>query len=95
MLELFIELSEINSLYAIYAGFIIGLAFKYLWTFNCEHWDSTTFSTYKKNHHIHASHLILRFFRDQTNTMVVWIIQIVRRKNVCSDETDSLSLLSN
>jgi hypothetical protein len=95
MLEFLVELSEINTLYAIYTGLIIGLAFKYLWSLNCEYWESATFTSYKKNNRFQSSHIVLKFFRNQTNSVVIWIIQIVRRKNVFSDESDSVCLLSN
>jgi hypothetical protein len=87
--EFLVELSEVNTLYAIYTGIILGLALKYFWSLNCEYWESTSFSTYENEKNIHSPMIILKYFRTQSNLLYNWIIQIVRRKKAATDETDS------
>jgi hypothetical protein len=87
--EFLVELSEVNTLYAIYTGIILGLALKYFWSLNCEYWESTSFSTYENEKNIHSPTIILKYFRTQSNLLYNWIIQIVRRKKAATDETDS------
>jgi hypothetical protein len=87
--EFLIELSEVNTLYAIYTGVILGLALKYFWSLNCEYWESTSFSTYENDSNPHSPTIILKYFCTQLNLLYNWIIQIVRRKKANTDETDS------
>jgi hypothetical protein len=87
--EFLVELSEVNTLYAIYTGIILGLALKYFWSLNGEYWESTSFLTYENEGNIHSTTIVLKYFCIQSNLIVNWIIQIVRRKKATSDETDS------
>lgn len=87
--EFLIELSEVNTLYAIYTGIILGLALKYFWSLNCEYWESNSFSTNENEKNIHSPTIVLKYFSTQSNHLFNWIIQIVRRKKASSDETDS------
>jgi hypothetical protein len=92
--EFLVELSEVNTLYAIYTGIILGLALKYFWSLNCEYWESTSFSTYENERSIHSPTIVLKYYSTQSNVIFNWIIQIVRRKKTSSlDETDSFLIL--
>ena len=90
MFEFFIELTEINTLYAIYTGIILGLALKYYWSLNCDSWDQTTPTTYTSERKLLSPKIILKNFKNQLNLLYNWIIQIVRRKESTSDEVDSM-----
>lgn len=87
--EFLIEISEVNTLYAIYTGIILGLALKYFWSLNCEYWETTSFSTYENENCIHSPNIVLKSYSTQSNLLFNWIIQIVRRKKAISDDTDS------
>lgn len=91
--EFLVELSEGNTLYAIYTGIILGLALKYLWSLNGEYWETASFSTINNDSNNHSPKIILKFFCTQSNLLFIWIIQIVRRKKAASDETDSFVFL--
>jgi hypothetical protein len=87
--EFLVELSEVNTLYAIYTGVILGLALKYFWSLNCEYWESSSFLTYENDRNIHSPTIVLKSYCIQSNLIFNWIIQVVRRKKSTLDETDS------
>lgn len=89
MFEFLIELTEINTLYAIYTGLIIGLVLKYFWSsLKYEYWDSSSFSNDLNGSKIQSPQIVLKKYSTKSNLLVNWIIQIVRRKETPSDETD-------
>jgi hypothetical protein len=89
MFEFLLELSEMNTLYAIYTGIILGLTLKYLWSWNTDYFTSTSYSNYKDENIINSPLMILKIYRVHSNLLFNWIIQIVRRKETSSDDTDS------
>ncbi|WP_442594029.1 hypothetical protein [Neobacillus sp. D3-1R] len=91
MFEFLLEFSEMNTLDAIYTGIILGLAIKYVWSsIKYEYWDSTSFTHELTGSRIHSPKIILKKYATKSNLLVNWIIQIVRRKENPSDETDSI-----
>lgn len=89
MFEFIFELAEMNTLYAIYSGLIIGLAFKILWSWNHENLSSTTYFNNSDENTTKTSQIVLKNNQTRTNPLLTWIIQIVRRKEGLGDETDS------
>jgi hypothetical protein len=88
MFEFLLELSEMNAPYAIYTGIILSLALKYFWSWNNDSFTSTSFSNYKYEKVISSPQLVLKNFRNQSNVLFNWILQIVRRKEAAADDTD-------
>ncbi|HYK75167.1 MAG TPA: hypothetical protein VEV44_18885 [Pseudoneobacillus sp.] len=94
MFEFLMELTEFNTLDAIYTGIILGLAIKYVWSsIKYEYWDSTSFSNDLNGRRIQSPRIVLKNYSTKSNLLVNWIIQIVRRKETPSDETDSIVFL--
>lgn len=89
MFEFLLQLSEINTLYAIYTGLILGLTLKYLWSYSTEYSTPTSLSIYYNEKRTNSPKIVLRKYRGHSNLLFNWIIQIVRRKDATNDETDS------
>jgi hypothetical protein len=89
MIDFIFELAEMNTLYAIYSGLIIGLALKLLWSWNNENLTSTTYFKNSDEKITKSSKIILKINQTRTNPLLTWIIQIVRCKEGLGDETDS------
>lgn len=88
MFEFLLELSEMNAPYAIYTGIILSLALKYFWSWNTDSFTSTSISNYKYEKVISSPQLVLKNYRNQSNMLFNWILQIVRRKEAAADDTD-------
>lgn len=93
MLEIILELAEMNTLYALYTGILLGLTLKYFWTWNLDCYSSTSDSYYIDENRIHSPTIVLNKHRSQSNLLFNWIIQIVRRKETSSDATDHFVFL--
>jgi type II secretory pathway component PulC len=89
IIEFIFELAEMNTLYAIYSGLIIGLAFKLLWSWNHENLTSTTHPKNSNEKITQSSQIVLKINQTRTNPLLTWIIQIVRCKEGLGDESDS------
>jgi hypothetical protein len=87
MFEFLLELSEMNTLSAIYTGIILGLTIKYIWFWNTDCPTSASFSNYNEENK-DSPQLGFKKFRSHSNVLFNWIIQIVRRKEASSDDID-------
>ncbi len=93
--EVILDFTNISTIYAFYASFLLSLTIKYIWTWHIEYdfIEAACASSSKVNLTL-STPSILQIYEWRSNSILGWIARSIRRKESSGDDSEGFHSFS-